>query len=402
MNRLKQDWKSTLKTVGTYSFQLAVMIEVILVILDKSEFLYPFEGWTFRITFLLCFIKFLCAECTSEYTIRDNIGIAVLLILGTISYYATGRNEILRIVLFLAASKGEDMIRCLKMVFWITLIGCTGIILLSISGIYGAATLTQDFGRGGVETRYVLGMGHPNALQCMVWMISSLGMYLYHTKWKWFHYLAVWILNLLFFFLTDSKTSMAIITAAVVLFLIADHLYAKWGKRLFSAANIAAVVGSIILSIFAAKDAMCLWDYFWGGPLTARVKVYLLLNKVLTGRIHSLIETRNHEGIMDTWSLFSNPHNTYYFDMGWVRLFYWYGIIPGIMVVVCLLLLLVYFYKKDKMSEMILFSTYSVYTIVEAHIVSVYIGRNYLLFIAGMYLWEIWSKTRKQDEQNGQ
>ena len=200
MNRLKQDWKSTLKTVGTYSFQLAVIIEVILVILDKSEFLYPFEGWTFRITFLLCFIKFLCAECTSEYTIRDNIGIAVLLILGTISYYATGRNEILRIVLFLAACKGEDMIRCLKMVFWITLTGCVGIILLSITGIYGAAALAQDFGRGGVETRYVLGMGHPNALQCMVWMITSLAMYLYHTKWKWFHYLAVWILNLLFFF----------------------------------------------------------------------------------------------------------------------------------------------------------------------------------------------------------
>ena len=191
MNRLKQDWKSTLKTVGTYSFQLAVIIEVILVILDKSEFLYPFEGWTFRITFLLCFIKFLCAECTSEYTIRDNIGIAVLLILGT--------NEILRIVLFLAACKGEDMIRCLKMVFWITLTGCVGIILLSITGIYGAAALAQDFGRGGVETRYVLGMGHPNALQCMVWMITSLAMYLYHTKWKWFHYLAVWILNLLFF-----------------------------------------------------------------------------------------------------------------------------------------------------------------------------------------------------------
>lgn len=401
MNRWKRDWKSTLKTIGTYSFYLAVIIEIMLVILDKSEFLYPFEGWTFRITFLLCFIKFLCAECTAEYTIRDHIGIAVLLILGTISYQSTGRNDFLRIVLFLAACKGEDMIRCLKMVFWITLIGCTGIILLAITGIYGAATLTQDFGRGGVETRYVLGMGHPNALQCMVWMVSSLGMYLYHTKWKWFHYLSVWILNLLFFFLTDSKTSMAIVTVAVVLFFMADHLHAKWGKRLFSAANIAAVIGSIILSMLVAKDAMCLWDYFWGGPLTVKVKIYLLLNKILTGRIHSLIETRNHEGIMDTWSLFSDSHNTYYFDMGWVRLFYWYGIIPGLVVVVFLLLLLAYFYKKDKMAEMILFSTYSVYTIVEAHIISVYIGRNYLLFIAGMYLWKMWSKTRKQNEQNG-
>lgn len=398
MNRLKQDWKSTLKTVGTYSFQLAVIIEVILVILDKSEFLYPFEGWTFRITFLLCFIKFLCAECTAVYTWKDNVVIAAFLILGMISYQVTGRNELLRILLFLAACKEEDMFRCLKMVFWITLTGCVGIILLSITGIYGAAALAQDFGRGGAETRYVLGMGHPNALQCMVWMITSLAMYLYHTKWKWFHYLAVWILNLLFFFLTDSKTSMAIVTVAVVLFFMADHLHAKLGKRLFSTANIAAVTGSIGLSFFAAKDAMSLFEYYWGAPLTRKVQIYLFLDKLLTGRIHSLVDTTYKEGTISTWSLFSSPHNTYYFDMGWVRLFYWYGIIPGIIVVACLFLLLRYFFKKDRLAEMILFSTYSVYTIVEAHIVSVYIGRNYLLFIAGMYLWNIWNKTGKQDE----
>ena len=396
MNEPQKNLQHLIQTVGGYSFYLAVIIEIVLVILDKSEFSYPYEGWTFRITFLLCLIKVLL----TKYNKKEYIIIALFLGLGFISYRVTGRNEILRIVMFLAACKDVDMFRCLKMVFWMTLAGCVGIVLLSVTGIYGAMTLTQDFGRGGVETRYVLGMGHPNALQCMVWMISSLGMYLYHTNWKWFHYAAVLVVNLLFFFLTDSKTSMAIVAVAVVLFFIADRLHAKWGKRLFSAANIAAVIGSIILSAFVAKDAMCLWDYFWGGPLTSKVKIYLLLNKILTGRIHSLIETRNHEGIMDTWSLFSNPHNTYYFDMGWVRLFYWYGIIPGLMVVVCMLLLLVYFYKKDKMSEMILFSTYSVYTIVEAHIVSVYIGRNYLLFIAGMFLWKIWEKTRKQDEQN--
>ena len=396
MNEQKRNLKHFIQTVGVYSFYLAVIIEVMLVILDKSEFSYPYEGWTFRITFLLCLIKVLF----TKYNKKEYIIIALFLGLGFISYRVTGRNEILRIVMFLAACKDVDMFRCLKMVFWMTLAGCVGIMLLSVTGIYGAMMLTQDYGRGGIETRYVLGMGHPNALQCMVWMIASLGMYLYHTKWKWFHYATVWVVNLLFFFLTDSKTSMAIITVAAVLFLIADHLCTKWGKQLFSAANITAVIGSIILSVFAAKDAMCLWDYFWGGPLTSKVKIYLLLNKVLTGRIHSLIETRNHEGIMDTWSLFSNPHNTYYFDMGWVRLFYWYGIIPGTIVVVCLLLLLAYFYKKDKMAEMILFSTYSMYTIVEAHIVSVYIGRNYLLFIAGMFMWKMLSKTREQDEQN--
>lgn len=392
----KMNLQDLLKRVGVLSFYLAVIIEVTLVILDKSEFLYPYEGWTFRITFLLCLIKVLF----TKYDRKEYFTIALFLGLGFISYRVTGRNEILRIVMFVVACKDVDMIRCLKMVFWMTLTGCAVIILLSITGIYGALTLTQDFGRGGVETRYVLGMGHPNSLQCMVLMISALGIYLYHVKWKWFHYMMVWLINLLFFVMTDSKTAMAIVTVMVVLFLIADRLHAKGIKKLFSMMNIAAVVGSIGLSIFAAKDAMSLFEYYWGAPLTRKVEIYLFLDKLLTGRIHSLVDTTYKEGTISTWSLFSSPHNTYYFDMGWVRLFYWYGVIPGAIIVACMLFLLGYFYKNDKLSELILFSTYSVYTIVEAHLISVYIGRNYLLFIAGMFIWKIWSKTRKQDESN--
>ena len=396
MNEQKRNLKHFIQTVGVYSFYLAVIIEVMLVILDKSEFSFPYEGWTFRITFLLCLIKVLF----TKYNKKEYIMIALFLGLGFISYRVTGRNEILRIVMFLAACKDVDMFRCLKMVFWMTLVGCAGIMLLSVTGIYGAMMLTQDYGRGGIETRYVLGMGHPNALQCMVWMISSLGMYLYRTRWKWFHYVAVWVVNLLFFFLTDSKTSMAIITVAIILFMVAEFLRSKRGKRFFSSANIIVVIGSVGLSVFAAKDAISLFEYYWGAPLTPKVQIYLLLDKVLTGRIRSLVGTTYKEGTISTWSLFSSPRNTYYFDMGWVRLFYWYGIIPGIIIIVCMLLLLGYFYKKDRLDEIILFSTYSVYTIVEAHIISVYIGRNYLLFIAGMFLWKMWEKTRKQDEQS--
>ena len=46
MNKQKADLKQILKMVGMYSFYLAVIIEVTLVVLDKSEFLYPYEGWT--------------------------------------------------------------------------------------------------------------------------------------------------------------------------------------------------------------------------------------------------------------------------------------------------------------------------------------------------------------------
>ena len=108
-----------------------------------------------------------------------------------------------------------------------------------------------------------------------------------------------------------------------------------------------------------------------------------------TGRLHSLIETDNHEGIMSTWSFFSRPENNYYFDMGWIRLFYWYGIIPAVLAIIVLTGFMLFFVKKERWDEVVLFSMFALYTVVEAHIVSVYLGRNYLLFIIGMYWWKL-------------
>ena len=412
MNRLKQDWKSALKTVGTYSFYLAVMIEIMLVLLDKSEFLYPFEGWTFRITFLLCFIKFLCAECTSEYTIRDNIGIAVLLILGTISYYATGRNEILRIVLFLAACKGEDMIRCLKMVFWITLIGCMGIILLSVTGIYGAMSLSQDFGRGVsayeiyegavgmVETRYTLGMGHPNALSCMFLMVCVMGVYAYFEQLKWYGYLFLLFLNVGVFWLTDSKTSM-LITAA---FLVGACVM-KYARRLQERNYVYLLGGLLFLlcvgfSVDAAAGAVNVrqaeWSRHYGQAYEESLNTRLLVavDEKINGRIASLTNSEHNDGALESWRAFSSENNmTYYFDMGWVKLFYRYGVIPGILYVAVSLFLLWRLWKAKDACGLVVFVIMAVYTVLEAHLVSAYIGRNFLLLLIGYYGWTFSSEN---------
>ena len=41
-------------------------------------------------------------------------------------------------------------------------------------------------------------------------------------------------------------------------------------------------------------------------------------------------------------------------------------------------------YRKDGMA-LVMMTVLAVYTVVEAHIISVYIGRNYILFLMGMY-----------------
>lgn len=386
--------KSLREKTAYLIFYVGVMIEVMLVLIDKSAYTNPIEGQIFRLTFLLFLVK----VCLTKYSFREYLIIAFFLAIGAISYFATGRNEIVRVVMFIAACKDADMVKCLKMVFWMTLTGCLVLVLLSLFGVLGTISLTRDYGRGSVETRYVLGLGHPNALQCMVCVLTMLGLYLYHVKWKWYYYALTLLVNGFFFLLTDSKTGFLVSAGAVILFFLASKIRNKVLTVAFAVGNAAVFAGSIIISVLSAKDAMCLWDYYWWAKTDRKIKFYLFLDTILTGRLHSLIETDNHEGIMDTWSLFSRPENNYYFDMGWVRLFYWYGIIPAILAVIVLAVFVGYFVKKKRWDELILFSMMALYTIVEAHIISVYIGRNYLLFIVGMYWWRLTAKRRVENE----
>lgn len=369
-------------------FYMGVIIEILLVLIDKSAYTNPIEGQIFRLTFLL----FLAKVCLTKYSFKEYCILFFFLMIGAVSYFVTGRNEIIRVVMFLAACKSIDMRKCLKLVFWMTLMGCLILILLSLFGILGKLSLTMDYGRGSIETRYVLGIGHPNALQCMVCVLTLLGVYLYHENWKWYYYVAVFCVNGFFFLLTDSKTGFLVSGCGIALLFAESRLRNKNLFKLFIMGNMGIFLGSILISIMSAKDAMCLWHYYWEGATSPKIKFYLFLDTMLTGRLHSLIETDNHEGIMETWRLFSRPENNYYFDMGWVRLFYWYGIIPGILAVAVLIGFMIWFAKKHMMDDMIFFSMFALYTVVEAHIVSVYLARNYLLFIIGMYCFSLLEK----------
>ena len=142
---------------------------------------------------------------------------------------------------------------------------------------------------------------------------------------------------------------------------------------------------------------MEVWYYNWHPWIenfSLKTRFWALMDKLLTGRITCLIETDQKEGIMSTWRLFSTPNTDYYFDMGWVRLFYWYGIIPAGIAVLILLLLLWYFIRERKYAEITVIASAALYTVVEAHLVSVYIGRNYILFLVGMYWYKLLDRKK--------
>lgn len=377
--------RKQIEKIAYGSFYLGVIIEVLMVIIDKSALINPVEGRLFQLTFLLFLIK----TCLTRYDKKEYAVIAAFLALGAISYFVTGRNDIVRIVMFLAACKNVDMQKCLKLVFYMTLTGCLLIMFLSFFGVGGGLALTQDYGRGSVETRYTLGMGHPNALQCMVFALTVLALYLYGEKWKWYGYAAALAVNTGFFFLTDSKTSFLVAVFAIFYTGMYQFIQRKIIKIICNVVGKLLVTGSIVFSIFISWTAHYVYEYDWEIDTSSKAAFFKKLDSILTGRVRSLTSSVRWEGTIRTWKLFSEPANNYYFDMGWIRLFYWYGIIPACVFIISLLVLMWYCVKKEDYRACIMIVSLSVYAVMEAHTVSIYIARNYVLFLLGMYWTDI-------------
>lgn len=382
INFVNDKRKSNIRAI---CFYLGLLIEIGIVLVDKSTFLNPYEGKLFRVTFVL----FGMALLLTHYTWKEWLAIGVFGVLGVISYLVTGRNEIIRIVVFVAACRQMDMKQVMKVLFWTTLAGCLVIVAASGTGIFGEISLTQQFDAGVADTRYTFGMGHPNALYCMAWALMLLGMYVYREKMKWYSYVLLILGNTGLYFLTKTATGILIALFTLASAAAFQYLPKLRESRIIKALAVCGYIGCMVMSVLGAANALRVSDYYWSRDFSTKTKIYVFLDKLLTGRLHTLACTQNSEGTLQTWRWFSNPQSDYFFDLGWVRLFYWYGIIPAVIFIAVLLILLCFCFKRKDYMAVVMILSITIYTVVEAHFVSIYLARNYLLFLLGMYWYRI-------------
>ena len=376
-----------MEVISKYSFAVGLFIELTIVLLDKSAYIIQYEGWWFRITFLLFGLSLI----TTKRDLKQWIWLGIFGVIGVISYRATGRNEILRWVVFIWACHGKDMKKVLKFTFWYTLVGCAVIVLLSVLGIYGEVLQTavyrteQAWTPGEEEIRYCFGMGHPNAFHCMVLVLTWLGIYCYHEKIKWFGYIAIGFLHIIVYLFTDSRTGLIMSIASLGLAGILQYIKGLQKVKLPYIVGIMVVIGGVAFSVFMAKYSVM-------NPVLAKI------DTVLTNRILNLYYgTINHEGMLHTWSLWSESRNNYFFDLGIVRFFYWFGIIPGVLYFLAQCRLIWCSYKRTDYMLSVMIMLVTIYSIFEAHFVSDYMGRNYILFFFGMYLSDMIDIRHKSD-----
>lgn len=357
-----------LNRISQITFYLALFIELTIVILDKSAYIIQYEGLWFRLTFVLFGISLI----TVKHHPKEWLWMILLGIIGVISYKATGRNEILRWVVFIFSFPGKDGKKIMKYTFWYTTAGCAVLVLLSLLGIYGTVYQEAVY-RVEEEIRYCFGMGHPNAFHCMMLAITWLGIYCYHEKIKWYDYGILGIVHIALYLFTKSRTgllmSVGSLLLAVILFCFKDIKNKKWPYF----CGILVVVGAVVLSVLFAR-----YNINW--------PIFKQLDEVLTGRIFALLESNRGEGMVYTWRIFSEARCNYFFDLGIVRMFYWFGVIPATIYYLAHCLLLWCGAKKKDARMLFMVVVITIYSIFEAHYISDYTGRNYIFFFLGMYI----------------
>lgn len=370
--------RSWTKTIGEACFWLGLMIEILIVIIDKSAYTNPLESQLFRLTFLLFCIKI----ALTKYSAKEWMCILLFGAVMFVSYRVNERDETVRVIAFIASCKGMDVKKVMRVVFWATSAGCLALVVLALTGMYGTVSITADFGRGGTgeqlfETRYVIGMGHPNALHCMLWMVVVLGVYSYAEVLKWYHFFLFAALDFAVFFFTKSKTGAIVWLLFVALAFImrySKECRKNKGVYYFGALIILGCVGFALVGAHVGNMAL------------APESLMYRLDKVLNGRYESCYAIE--QARLENWKLFAAAENIEYFDAGFVRLFYWYGIIPGILYIGMNVYLLYESYREKDYIMFIMLVTFAVYNLVEAHFISVYLLRNYLLVLMGYYWYQ--------------
>lgn len=246
----------------------------------------------------------------TRFSKKEFFILAPISILALYNYQISGNIFCVYTILVIAASKDIDYSMLFKILFYGTLFSVVLLGVLSFWEIGGPVQLTEDFGRGMIETRYCFGLHHPNIWHQAIGRCIIFACIGYYKQLNIFHLLILFVFNYFIYTLSISRTGLI----AISIFLILMIFY-KYLRKLMHTFFIKFFAFFGIISVYG------LYVYFtYDFATTWTLNAQLFNWKVTNGRIQQALIFL----IPNPIKLFASrfPDDGTVFDLGAYRLFY--------------------------------------------------------------------------------
>lgn len=364
-----------MKTKMQVLFYIASCLELAMGMIEMCNYEFPLKRiilWGF---FLVYFMNMLC----TEYTRTEKVVFAIVMVLGIILYINTGINTGIKAPVYIMALKGVDR-KCLCKCFLFTLLGVTLAVGCRTFFINPDNLFFEDVrkSRGFGGLRFCVGFAHPNRLQVLIFGMLAYALLLYGNRLHIGQFVGVMFLYLFMSYMTNSRTGFLLGVFVGLAVIFARNVKWKSASNIVMFLFLVIIVFMLLISFLAAANVE---------------KGFLLekINTFISGRMNQLAlytsDSSYNLPYMENWALFSNRNNKNGYDMGYVFIFYYYGIIMG----ACYLAFVIGAVDKARRSMdllgMVLIMGLSIYMFMETGYHSNYLTRDFLLMTSAVVLW---------------
>ena len=300
----------------------------------------------------IAFSLFAIKIMLTRYTKKEFLTVFVLIFLGYINYKRSGNTEIITSAVMILSLKNVSLKKVFTVCFY-SLIGIVALLgILSVLGIAGDLSITKDFGRGGVETRYVFGFYHPNQWAHAVFMILLCGMLSFWERMDWKCGAAMLVVNLVIYKLAASRTAFLCGMVLILMMLLYKHCAYVVKSKTWNRLLVAGCAAVWMFSLYLVKNSA---GVFWNK-----------LDRLFTGRISLGREfmtiyspTVWGEKIAD---MLENGH---VLDFGYIRFFLENGVIIYGLMIAATFLIGIYAVNKGRYEILVVLASITLYGIYE-------------------------------------
>ena len=246
----------------------------------------------------------------TRYSKKEFFLLVPVTLLALYNYTVSGNIYCVYTILVIACLKDIDFSVLFKVLFYSTLCSVIFVGILSFFNIGSPTQITQDFGRGIVETRYCFGLYHPNIWHQAIARCIVFGCIGHYKQLNIVHLLILLVFNYFIYTMSVSRTGLLAIWIFLVLVIFYKYL-SKLMHTLFI--KLCAFIGIISvygLYVYFAYDFSTKWT----------LNAQLFDWKITTGRIQQALGFLSYNPIKMFSSRF--PDNGTLFDLGAFRIFY--------------------------------------------------------------------------------